>query len=326
MFKPHFRQIALASLKLSIVLGMLLLPFAALAAPAYARPTSPAPDTQTSDQSDNIVVLREVQNPDGTTTVTVRIYSAHNEPNAPDTNFWISQDTYIASNNPNGNYASATNLGIGYDSGGPGAMRMLLQFNLSSIPTNATVNNATVYIYQYAVSGISSMGFQAQYAVSPWSEYNATWNNSNYIGGAPLPVGYFPNTFGWLAVNSTNLFRSWVNGQEPNYGLIVTGNEDPAANSSRYFYSSNSGSNRPYVDINYTTGCSYTTPPTSYVNSLPADSPNAFTVRLDRHGLHAARLRGERDCIIRRLVSGQRRSLHQMARWRIVHFRPVQRS
>jgi hypothetical protein len=68
-----------------------------------------------------------------------------------------------------------------------------------------------------------------------------------------------------------------VNGQEPNNGLIITGNEDPAANSSRYFYSSNTGQ-RPYVDINYTTGCSYTTPPTSYVNGLPATSPNVFTV------------------------------------------------
>ncbi len=278
MFKPHLRPIALTSVKLSIVLGLLLLPLAALVVPTQARQISLAPNAQTSGQNDNVVILREVENPDGTTTVTMRIYATHNEPNAPDTNFWISQDTYIASNNPNGNYASASNLGIGYNSGGPGAMRMLLQFNLSGIPTNATVNSAVVYIYQYASSGISSMGFQAQYAVSPWSEYNATWNNANYIGGAPLPVGYFPNTLGWLSVNSTNLFRSWVNGNEPNYGLIITGNEDPVANSSRYFYSSNASSNRPYVDINYTVGCSYTTPPTSYVNSLPATSPNAFTV------------------------------------------------
>jgi hypothetical protein len=263
---------------LAIVLGLLLLPFAALVMPAQAGQTAASPDLQLGEQNDNAVILREVENPDGTTTVTVRIYTTHNEPDAPDTNFWLSQDTYIASNSPNTNYASATNLAIGYNNGGPGAMRMLLQFNLSSIPSHATINSATVYIYQYAASGISSMGFQAQYAVSPWSEYNATWNNANYIGGAPLPVGYFPNTLGWLSINSTNLFRSWVNGSEPNYGLIITGNEDPAANSSRYFYSSNAGSNRPYVDINYTTGCSYTTAPTSYVNGLPATSPNAFTV------------------------------------------------
>jgi hypothetical protein len=278
MFTSDPRKIVLTSLKIWLVISLLVLPFATLVTPTYARQTNAAPNSQSDGPDNNLVIQKQVQNPDGTTTVTVRIYATHNEPNAPDTNFWISQDTYIASGNPDGNYASANNLAIGYNSSGPGAMRILLQFNLSSIPSYATVNNATVYMYQYAASGISDMGFQAQYAISPWSEYNATWNNANYIGGAPLPVGNFPNTLGWLSINSTNLFRSWVSGAEPNYGLIITGYEDPAANSSRYFYSSNSGSNRPYVDINYTTGCAYTTPPTSSMNPLPADSPNVFTV------------------------------------------------
>lgn len=277
MFKSHPRFAASTLLKLLLVLGLLVLPISTFVTPARAGQPVAAPDAQTTSSSDDVVVLREVENPDGTTSVTVRIYATHNEPNSPDSTFWLSQDTYIASNFPTNNYGSASNLAIGYNSGGPGAMRMLLQFNLSGIPTGSTVNSAMVYLYQYAVSGVSNMGFQAQYAVSPWNEYNATWNNANFIGGSPLPVGNFPNTLGWLAIPSTNLFQSWVSGQEPNNGLIVTGNEDPAANSSRYFYSSNTGQ-RPYVDITYTTGCAYTTPPTSFVNGLPATSPNAFTV------------------------------------------------
>jgi hypothetical protein len=275
--RPHTTTM-LSAVKIWLVLGLLLLPFATLVAPTYARQTNAAPAGQSSGSDNDMVVLKEVKNPDGTTTVTVRIYAGYNEPNALATNFWLSQDTYIASGNPEGNYYSANNLGIGY-SGSLGALRMLLQFDLGSIPSYATVNSATVHIYQYAASGIPDMGFQAQYAVSRWYEYNATWNNANYIGGASLPVGNFSNTLGWLSINSTNLFRSWVSGQEPNYGLIITGYEDSGSNSSRWFYSSNAGSSyRPYVDINYTTGCTYTTPPTSYVNSLPATSPNAFTV------------------------------------------------
>ena len=277
MFNADHHPSVLVAVKLAIVLSLLLLPFATLAAPTQALTTETAPALQSTDPDNNLEILKEVQNPDGTTTVTVRLYATHNGPDAPNTNFWLSQDTYIASNYPTTNYGSASNLALGYNSGGPGAMRLLMQFNLSTIPAGSTVNSATVYLYQYAASGQSSMGFQAQYAVSAWNEYNATWNNANYIGGSPLPVGYFPNTLGWLAIPSTNLFKSWVSGQEPNNGLIITGNEDPAANSSRYFYSSNSGQ-RPYVDINYTTGCAYTTPPTSYVNGLPATSPNAFTV------------------------------------------------
>ena len=279
MFTSFRRQTVLAALRICLVLGLLLLPFAILAAPAYALRADAAPNIQSGNQDDNVVVLKEVQNLDGTKTVTVRIYVSPTAPNAPNASFSMSQDTYITSGNPTGNYGSASNLAIGYSSsGGLGALRMLLQFDLSSIPSNATINNATLYIYQYATSGISDMGFQAAYAVAPWDQYSATWNNANYIGGSTLPVGNFPSTLGWLSFNSINVFQTWVSGAEPNYGVIITGNEDPATNSSRYFYSSNAGTARPYADISYTTGCSYTSDPTSSVNPLPATSPSAFTV------------------------------------------------
>jgi hypothetical protein len=263
------------SLKLLLILTLLLSPFVAVNLTAYAAVRAQNPQPTSPDV--NHEILDSVQNPDGTTTVTLRIYATPNDPNAPETNFWLSQDTYIASGQPTNNFGSATNMGIGYNSSGPQAMRMLMQFNLSGIPTNATVNSAVVYMYQVSAVGQADMGFQAQYAVSPWNEYNATWNNTNYIGGATLPVGNFPSTIGWLSINAVNLFRNWISGAEPNYGLIITGNETPA-NNYRYFYSSNAGGNRPYVDINYTTGCAYTAPPTSWVNGLPSTSPNAFTV------------------------------------------------
>ena len=106
MFTSSLRQTVLISLKICLVLGLLLLPFAISAAPAYAVRADAAPDSQSGNQNDDVVILKEVQNPDGTTTVTVRIYAAPNAPNAPDTTFWVSQDTYIASGNPNGNYGS----------------------------------------------------------------------------------------------------------------------------------------------------------------------------------------------------------------------------
>jgi hypothetical protein len=279
MFTSSPRQTVLTSLKITLVLGFLLLPFAIPTAPAHALQADAAPNSQSPNQNDDVVILKQVQKPNGTTDVTVRIYVSPTAPNAPNASFSMSQDTYITSGIPDGNYGSAGNLAIGYSSsGGLDALRMLLQFDLSSIPSNATVNNASVYVYQYAASGISNMGFQSQYAVAPWDQYNATWNNANYLGGSALPVGNFPSTLGWLSFNSTNVFQTWVSGAEPNYGVIITGNEDPAANSSRYFYSSNAGTARPYADISYTTGCSYTSDPTSSVNPLPATSPSAFTV------------------------------------------------
>ena len=230
-----------------------------------------------------------MQNPDGTTNVTVRIYAAN--PTRP-IRLSGCRRTRISPPVIPRNYGAATNMGIGYNSSGPQAMRMLMQFNLSGIPSNATVNSATVYLYQRLRSPANVMGFQAQYAVSPWSEYNATWNNANYLGGAPLPMGNFPNTVGWLAVNAVNLFRNWISGAQPNYGLIITGNENPAANNCRYFYSSNAGRNRPYVDINYTTGCSYTTAPTSYGQWATGHFAQRLYGQLDRPSIYAVRLRG----------------------------------
>ena len=97
-------------------------------------------------------------------------------------------------------------------------MRMLLQFNMSGIPTGSTINSANIFVFQNAVSPSNDapMGFQAQYAVSSWNEFNATWNNANFIGGATLPIGNFPSTLGWLTFPSTNLFSNWVSGAEPN--------------------------------------------------------------------------------------------------------------
>ena len=92
-------------MRICLVLGLLLLPFATSATPAHAVPTDAAPNSQSDNQDDDVVILKEVQNPDGTTTVTVRIYATPNDPNAPNTNFYVSQDTYIASGNPTGNYA-----------------------------------------------------------------------------------------------------------------------------------------------------------------------------------------------------------------------------
>ena len=186
------------SLKLLLIVTLLLSPFVVVNLSARAAPL--AQDQQPGSQDEDVVILNRVQNPDGTTTVTMRIYATPNDPNAPNTTFWTSQDTYIASGVPNGNYGSSPTMGIGFSNTGPQAMRMLLQFNMSGIPAGSTINSANIFVFQNAVSpaGDAPMGFQAQYAVSSWNEFNATWNNANFIGGAALPIGNFPSTLGWL--------------------------------------------------------------------------------------------------------------------------------
>jgi hypothetical protein len=77
-------------------------------------------------------------------------------------------------------------------------------------------------------------------------EYNATWNNANYIGITTLAI---PNTLGWLSFNSTSLFQTWVSGAEPNYGLIITGNEDHGRWEQLILLSSNAESRRMSISV-----------------------------------------------------------------------------
>ncbi len=253
-------------LKVLIILTLLLAPFAAVDLSARAAPAQqgklPPPEP---------VVLKQVQTPEGVQT-TLQIYA--------------SEDAFISSANPNNNYGGSTSpapgLGIGYSVSNPtmGAMRLLIKYILISIPSNAVINSATAYLYEtsYWPQPDSAMGVQAQLAVSSWSESNVNWNNANFIGGSPLPVGNINAAYGWQSFNATNVVSLWVSGSEPNYGVIVTGDESPTNDRSRYFATSESA-NKPYIIVTYTTGgpCDNVAP-TSSINPLPTYSPNSFTV------------------------------------------------
>ncbi len=58
-----------------------------------------------------------------------------------------SKDTYIASNFPNTNFANLNTMKLGWNDD-EGAMRLMMQFDLGSIPKNAVINSARYYIYQ----------------------------------------------------------------------------------------------------------------------------------------------------------------------------------
>ncbi len=53
----------------------------------------------------------------------------------------VTQDTYVTSNQPGTNWCGSNWLRLGYNiSEGRGAERIYLYFNMSSIPSNATIN------------------------------------------------------------------------------------------------------------------------------------------------------------------------------------------
>jgi hypothetical protein len=205
----------------------------------------------------------------------------------------VLQDTFLSSGTPNTNYGTATSLNIGWsNSGSPplNAMRMILQFSLSAIPANATINNATFNIFQTSAipANDSDFGIQAQFMRQAWGENTVTWNNANFLGSDIIGVGFTNNVSGWKVFDATQVVQTWYSGQRPNFGAIFTGDERPDQNRSRVFYSREqpgSGCGNPfgfgcspYLVVTFNEANCDTIAPTVSVNPLPQWSPQSFTV------------------------------------------------
>jgi hypothetical protein len=63
----------------------------------------------------------------------------------------VVKDAFIASGTPDTNYGGFNALYLGWNNTGFNAMRMLLQFDLGSIPRNANIQEASFNIFQFAV-------------------------------------------------------------------------------------------------------------------------------------------------------------------------------
>ncbi len=198
-------------------------------------------------------------------------------------NISANKDSFLSSLHPDTNYNSGTvgkTMGLGYQSGVYNAMRTLMEFNLSSIPSNAIINQAEIFVYQNTSnpSNDGAMGFKAQYMKSQWSETSVTWNNANYLGGTEIGVGQLTSSLGWKNGDVTEMVKRWYSGAQPNYGLIMTGDEGPQNNRSRFFRTRQWSGYAPYIKVTYT-ACSDTSKPTTTMQSLPNWSPGSFTVK-----------------------------------------------
>jgi hypothetical protein len=188
------------------------------------------------------------------------------------------QDAFISSAFPNQNFGSSPNLNLGWQIGGQEAMRILLQFDLSSIPRNAVIDSARWELFQTQVvpAGDGNMDFRAQYLTQEWSESGVTWNNANFLGGESLPLGSVPGTIGWQGGDARAVVQAWLSGAQPNFGVIITGDEVPQSGRWRVFRSRETG-DPPRLVVNFTVNCD-TVPPTATVQALPQFSPAEFRV------------------------------------------------
>ena len=104
-----------------------------------------------------------------------------------------------------------------------GNLRMwpFIQFDLSSIPVNSTINSAAIYLF-VAADGPSSLNMNVYRCTGAWSETSVTWNNAPAVNPEPSAENVF--TVGeniYRKIDMPTLVQGWVNRDYPNNGFKI---------------------------------------------------------------------------------------------------------
>jgi hypothetical protein len=128
--------------------------------------------------------------------------------------------------------SGSDHLRVGYN--GTNLRRSLVKFDLSSVPSNATVTDGDLALYLDATR--TTTGNAADYSVKKvithdWSGSAPTWNKYDGVHNWTTAGGDFPTTTydtmnltgatsGYKHFHPTSLVQSWVSGSASNYGAL----------------------------------------------------------------------------------------------------------
>ncbi len=149
---------------------------------------------------------------------------------------------------------------------GPNLDRMLLRYDLSSLPANAVVNSATLELYLETTGWNISADLHR--VNKYWVESQTTWNHA--APGATWSAGggdfaatvtasaTTPTAGGWMSWDITPLAQAWVDGSQPNFGMLIKTSN--TSNNLSFFSSDDPSqpSRWPKLTVNYSCGCGQT--------------------------------------------------------------------
>ena len=130
-----------------------------------------------------------------------------------------SADTYTNTATPTTNYGSKTLLDV------DGATQITyIQFNLASIPTTASVSQATLKLYVNAVTTAGS--FNVDYVNGAWAENTIDGGNAPPLGTtiASEVALTTEDKNQYILINVTSAVQAWLNGSETNNGIALVAN------------------------------------------------------------------------------------------------------
>ncbi len=230
-------------------------------APTRAASNQPAPDRQPT-------LLRRDAQPDGALNTVIELPAI--------------ADTYIASGEPDRPFGGNQLLYLGFSANEAnqyGAERILLRFNVDSIPDTATINSARVRLYLFlsVPDDDGDMNTVIRRLNSDWDESFVTWNTEPQWATIrdDTSVGSTPQFYEW---DITDLVKSWVAGDLPNYGVEIEGDERPDLARERVFRSRVNDSFFPRLVVDYDESSDNRAPQIS-VEPLPDFSGRDFEVK-----------------------------------------------
>lgn len=193
----------------------------------------------------------------------------------------VTDDTYIASNEPTTNFGASNWLRLGYSADPPslGAVRVLMRFDISLIPDGAQIESATCRVYQHTttLSPDDPRGIEVRHLADPWDEHLVTWDSHKPDWGGSIRTTYPPISIGWLEADATNLVREWYSGEHPNYGITLLALEEKVERQRMFYTMEADNGLYPRLRVEYTTQLD-TEPPNVDVQTLPEWSTSSFTV------------------------------------------------
>ncbi len=195
------------------------------------------------------------------------------------------EDTFIASTDPNANFAGDPWVRAYSD----GRMKGLLRLDLSSIPNQAVVVSATLEMMIYYPSGSFSPLTIAAYPISTtWNVHEATWNQAaagkpwGAPGCADTTADRSPTPAGSTIVSQSGVYRldlsaavaGWIAHPETNYGILLVAHGPVATQINQASSEFVTLSSRPKLTVSYIlTGPVPTFTPTATRTASPTATP-----------------------------------------------------
>ncbi len=167
------------------------------------------------------------------------------------------KDSYYDSSYPSNKYGSYTYLDVGYLSGDGNKDAIIGGFDLSPVPSSATINDAYLYVYAYGYYG-SVKGIDVKRVGGSWSENTFCASNAPSIGSKIGSTNLGGNPPAWWAfdVKSEIVNNSWLTDSSKGQNGLYLIHTYTSGDNYIDFYSKDHGSSTPYLWIRYTCNCS----------------------------------------------------------------------